>query len=179
MKRRAPSKRKTPPPSSPADLPAPEPAWAEIRRLEYLFEQAPRGEAFRDLRYASKWGEGIRHEVLKPLQRGDKAAIEDAIVFLEENPRFFRSGYHKRALAASLKSAELSADQIARLRQVILTAAASPNVGPEFSEYARLAIQLADHRFIGEVAARIADAEGWVKKRLERILRLTRAHQRR
>ena len=155
------------------------PERVEIRRMEALFEDAPDGREFYNLRRYGKWGEPIRDTVLKPLRRGDPAAIEDAIVFLEENPRFFRSGYHKRTLAAALKTAALTPDQTARLRQVVLDAAHSTKVGPEFSEYARLAVKLADRRFLDAVEARLAKAEGWTKGRLERILRLWKTHDRR
>jgi hypothetical protein len=152
------------------------PDRAEIRRMEALFDVATGGREFYELQQYGKWGEPIRETVLKPMRRGDPQAIEDAIVFLEENPRFFRSGYHKGLLAAALKSAALSDDQIARLRQVVLEAAGSPKVGPEFKEYARLAVRLAHDPFIGEVTARVAPAYGSVKRRLEWILRLWRAH---
>jgi hypothetical protein len=177
MKRRASSKKK--PSSLPSEAAAAEPAWAEIRRLEYLSEQPHHGEELRELEARSKWGSGrIRKAVLKPLQRGNPAAVEDAIVYLEESPRWLGSGYDKRALAASLKSAELTPDQIARLRRVVLDSIDSERVGVEFSEYARLAIKLADDRFIAEVTSRLAGAKSRPKQRLERMLRLWEAHGR-
>ena len=157
----------------------PPPAWGEILRLELLFEESPRGEAFADLVRTSKWGHKIREAVLKPLiHRREPAAIEDAILFLEVSPRFPGSGYHKRALTAALKSANLTPQQVARLRQVVLDAAESPRIGPEFSEYARLAVRLADREFIWVIQTRQAEAAGWKKDRLERILRLWRVHGR-
>src|SRR4051794_4279454 len=85
----------------------------EIRELERLWnDKAP---DFQNRRRASKWGENIGPDVIAGIREGHGDAIEDGILFLEVNPRFFRSGYHKGRLARVLKTADLSAAQEQRL----------------------------------------------------------------
>jgi hypothetical protein len=54
------------------------------------------------------------------LKLGDLQAIELAVRYLEANPRYFRSGYHKADFLKFLKRHPLSDEQCDRLRKVIL-----------------------------------------------------------
>lgn len=149
---------------------------AEIEDLERLWRESPQSSEFLQRRRDSKWGERIREEVVKGIDEGRSESIEDGLLFLETNPRFFRSGYHKSIIAGRLKSAPLTEKQRSRLRQVILAAACDSQVGPEFNEYARLAIRVGDGDFLAEVDKRMRSSEGWSRSRLARILSLCRRH---
>ena len=63
---------------------------------------------------------GLEREI-ELLAKGDRNAIDCAIVFLEADPWFFRSGYTKQYLARRLKRIPLSESQAERLRQVVLS----------------------------------------------------------
>lgn len=140
-------------------------AIAEMHELERLWQESPYSDKFGTLRRDSKWGERIREEVIQGIENKQRRAIEDGILFLEVNPWYFRSGYYKAIIARKLKAASLSLEQQARLRQVILSAVAG-RVGPEFKEYARLAIRVADSEFLSEIERRLPTSEGDVRGRL-------------
>lgn len=148
----------------------------EMREMEGLWQVGPHSDAFQLRRRTSKWGEPIREDVIEGIQRGEPAAIEDGVLFLEVSPRYFRSGYFKASIASNLKRAPLTDSQRERLRQIIL-AAVDSDVGPEFNEYARLAVVVADAAFLAQVQARERAAEGWVRDRLRRLLMLCRGHR--
>ena len=148
----------------------------EMHELERLWQESPHSDRFSMLRRDSKWGERIREEVIKGIENKQRRAIEDGILFLEISPRYFRSGYYKAIIARKLKSAPLSAEQQERLQRVILSAVAG-RVGPEFNEFARLAIRVADAEFMNEVEKRIPTSEGWVRGRLVRLLSRCKQHR--
>jgi hypothetical protein len=152
-------------------------ARAEMQDLERLFGESPYSCEFIQRQRDSKWGERIRREVVKGIDERRPASIEDGVLFLETNPRFFRSGYHKATVASRLKSAPLTDQQLARLRQVILAAAGDSRVGPEFNEYARLAIRVGNADFLGDIENRARSTDGWRRSRFERILSLCRKHR--
>lgn len=143
---------------------------SEMRELRRLFEQSPYSDEFLQLRRASKWGERIREEVIKQIEEHRPEAVEDGILFLEENPRYFRTGYFKAAIASKLKSAPLTTDQQHRLLEVILRAITSADVGPEFNEYARLAAIIATPEFVKRVASMRDRSSDWSQQRCERLL---------
>lgn len=148
---------------------------AEMQELERLWQAGPHSSEFIARQRTSKWGDLIREEVIEGIQRGDPSAIEDGILFLEVSPRYFRSGYFKASIASKLKRAPLTDGQRKRLRQVIL-AAVDSDVGPEFSEYARLAVVVADTGFVERLREREQTSHGWVCGRLRRVLALCRKH---
>jgi hypothetical protein len=90
------------------------------------------------LLYPKEFWDGIER-----LRRGDAAAIEPAITFLEVDPWCFRSGYAKETILRFLKRADLSVEQSARLRAVILAAV---DVGDrrEFRGHSKLARHVVD-----------------------------------
>ena len=145
-------------------------ARSEMQELQRRFEQSPHSDEFMQLRRASKWGERIREEVIKRIEQHRPEAIEDGILFLEENPRYFRTGYFKAAIASKLKSAPLTPDQQHRLLQVILRAITTADVGPEFNEYARLAAIIATPEFVKRVVGTRDNSSDWSRQRCERLL---------
>ena len=62
-----------------------------------------------------------------------------AIKFLEANPWYFRSGYHKADILKMLRKHALSDDQCARMRKVVLERVRGRPVR-EMRAYARFAI---------------------------------------
>jgi hypothetical protein len=50
---------------------------------------------------------------------GDEEAIETALCFLESRPYFFRSGYMWKKISRRLKHADLTDQQLARLKMVM------------------------------------------------------------
>ena len=81
--------------------------------------------------YPASWWETVA-----ALQRGEVSAVEPAIVFLEADPRFFRSGYVKEALCRFLGRAPLTAQQRNRPvsggnRRRATTGARAPRIRPD------------------------------------------------
>ena len=120
-------------------------------------------------------GSGIGEEVIAGIRAGKPEAVEDGILFLEVSPRYFRSGYYKASVARVLKAAPLDEPQKERLRKVILDAVSS-RVGPEFNEYARLAIQVANAEFMGKLNERLTDDKDWIRARRDRVRSLCEKH---
>lgn len=143
---------------------------AEMRELQRRFERSPYSDEFMQLRRTSKWGERIREEVIRRIEQHRPEAVEDGILFLEENPRYFRTGYFKADIARKLKKAPLTSDQRCRLSEVILRAITSADVGPEFNEYARLAAIIATPEFVKRVASMRDRSSDWSQQRCERLL---------
>ena len=141
----------------------------EISELKRLGHRSRRAEGVITNSERRKWGEGIRTEVVNGIRAKRAASIEDGILFLEVNPRYDRSGYYKEWVARALKSAPLTRTQQERLRRVILKAIESERVGPEFTEYTRLAIVVADADFIRNIKSRPNSPRGWVQKRVNRL----------
>jgi hypothetical protein len=148
----------------------------EMLELERLERES--GHSSELTRRGSRWGEEIRNAVIRPLKNRRPEAIEDAILFLEVSPRYFRSGYHKASIASKLKGSPLSDDQRRRLRDVILNALDSTRIGPEFREYARLAIVVFDAKFLDDVTARMQTDRSWVRARCAKVLTLCLQHRR-
>jgi hypothetical protein len=148
----------------------------EIRELERLWQNQTNAREFASLQRSSKWGERIREEVIAKIKRGEPAAIADGILFLEENPRYFRTGYFKGSIANKLKSVILSEMQREQLRNIILAAIDSRKVGPEFNEYARLAVVVANDAFLARLLELAVATESWSKRRVGRILSLCRSN---
>ncbi len=149
-------------------------AREEMRELERLFHASPYSNAFLSLQRSSKWGERIREEVVEGIRARRPEAIEDGILFLEVSPLYFRSGYHKATVARVLKAAPLDEPQKERLRRVILDAVSSG--GPEFREYARLAIRVADADFMGKLNERLTEDQDWIRSRRDRVRSLCETH---
>ncbi|GAA5497547.1 hypothetical protein Rhal01_03743 [Rubritalea halochordaticola] len=93
------------------------------------------------------WGRAY----LEELRASDPAAVADAILFLEVDPWFHRSGYLKERLIRGLKTAQLSDRDKLRLRQLVWNVAAGRN-RREFRNYCSLAAVVVDEDFIRRLA---------------------------
>ena len=153
------------------------PRIAEITELQRLWDESPDSDEFKLKRRNSKWGERIKECVIDLMSAGNVDAIEDGIAFLEQNPRFFRSGYFKGKVATKLKSVGLMSCQSARIRKVLLESIQSDVVGPEFSEYARLIPYVGTQEMACKIEECWHNTSGWQRGRCERLLRHWRRRQ--
>lgn len=80
------------------------------------------------------------------LQKEDPAIIETAIVYLEADPYFHRSGYIKEEILHILKRISLSKEQIAQLQTLILTALQT-STDRVYKAYCKLANVIQDSAF--------------------------------
>jgi hypothetical protein len=92
---------------------------------------------------------GITRE-FELLKAGDPQAIEMAVRFLEADPWYFRSGYHKADLLKLLRKHVLTDNQCARLRNVILERIRGRPVR-ETRAYCRFAPKVTNAEFESEV----------------------------
>jgi hypothetical protein len=102
------------------------------------------------------------------LRNGDQEAIELAVQYLEANPWYFRSGYHKAEILKFLKRLPLSQEQSTRLRKVILERVRGKPVR-EMRAYGRLAPRVTNDQFEAELLAikeesnrQSARSAGWI-----------------
>ncbi|HLB94236.1 MAG TPA: hypothetical protein VJJ81_03225 [Candidatus Babeliales bacterium] len=80
------------------------------------------------------------------LKEHDPETITTAIIYLNADPYFFRSGYIKQSIAHLLKQAPLTYKQIEQI-QDFLIAALQRDSRREYREYYRLAAKVADDKF--------------------------------
>ena len=85
----------------------------------------------------------------------DQETIQFVILFLELDPRFFRSGYIKEVMLQKIARAELNSKQLKRLSEVLLDAV-DRRGGREFRRYCRLANQVFDDELISELRNRLS-----------------------
>jgi len=107
------------------------------------------------------------------LRSGDQEAIELAVQYLEANPWYFRSGYHKAEILKFLKRHPLTQEQCARLRKVILDRVRGMPVR-EMRAYGRLAPRVTNEQFEAEILAikeksnrHAARSAGWILEYLK------------
>lgn len=86
------------------------------------------------------------HETQLSIRRGNRKAIDDALLFLEVDPWYFRSGYLKEMLIDSLKRAPLTKDDKARIRNIIISVAGGRN-RREFRRFCKLAVKVTSDKF--------------------------------
>ena len=146
-----------------------DPRIAEIAELQRLWDEE--SDEFESRRRVSKWGERIKERVVDLISTENADAIEDGLVFLEQNPRFFRTGYFKGKVATRMKSVAFSSSQLDRIRKVIFDAIQSDVVGPEFADYARLFPYVGTREMAGKIEEYCHNASGWQRGRCERLLR--------
>lgn len=80
---------------------------------------------------------------LNMIKAGCHDSCEQAIIFLDADPYFFRSGYMKKKLCTALKqSKKLSSGQERALRRIIIQCVFSRFLGDEFREFTQLARKL-------------------------------------
>jgi len=102
------------------------------------------------------------------LRNGDQEAIELAVQYLEANPWYFRSGYHKAEILKLLNRHPLTQEQCTRLRKVILDRVRGKPVR-EMRAYCRLAARVTNEQFEAELLvikeksnSHAARSAGWV-----------------
>lgn len=98
------------------------------------------------------------------LGKNDPSTVEMVVRFLEADPRYFRSGYHKEYMIKELRRASLTEDQRKRLQQVILARIQDRKTPREFRRYCRLARFVADADF-ERVVAGLAEPSGSARSR--------------
>jgi hypothetical protein len=93
---------------------------------------------------------GGLHREFELLRVGDAGAIEMAVQFLESDPWYFRSGYHKADMLKWLGRHTLTNDQCARLRKIILGRVRGRSVR-EMRAYGKVASQINNPEFEAEL----------------------------
>ena len=110
------------------------------------------------------------------LRSGDPGAVEDAILFLEIDPWFFRSGYLKERVLGALKCAPLSSRQRERLRHIIIEVCRGRN-RREFRYYCALAVKVWTLEFENTVRTQSATRDLESKGKFSFLLRYLEAHR--
>lgn len=113
------------------------------------------------------------------IRSGNRESIDDALLFLEVDPWYFRSGYLKETLIDSLKNAPLTDDDKSRIRNIIISIASGRN-RREFRRFCKLAIKVTSDDFeqMLDQLARIHDSESSGKfSYLLQYLRQNRSHK--
>lgn len=105
------------------------------------------------------------------LKEYDPSIIELAIIYLEADPYYFRSGYIKEKLAHILKNAPLSDEQKQRLYSVLLASVHGYQDQRKFRAYCALAIAIADDTFKTSLENAVAKASDEKVKEFLLIMR--------
>jgi hypothetical protein len=116
---------------------------------------------------------GIARE-FELLKAGDPTAIEMAVRFLEADPWYFRSGYHKADFLRLLRKHALSDDQSSRLRDVILKRVRGRPVR-EVRSYCRFAPKVTNAAFESEVVSIAQDSNGRTARAAQLLLQCLRS----
>jgi hypothetical protein len=98
------------------------------------------------------------------LSRGEPASIEEALAFLEADPYFFRSGYARERVARRLARADLTLQQRARARMVLLSTVDGRRHCPHPGA-GRLARTVADNTLRRELRSRLHHPDGATARR--------------
>lgn len=113
-----------------------------------------------------------QRDFLPGLAAGHARFVETAILFLEADPWFFRSGYEKQRLIRHLKRAMLSNAQRQRLGRVVLAVIDGHAGGVradrdrvEFRHYCRLACGVWSDELDDEVANRLESPDAGIRRR--------------
>jgi len=106
---------------------------------------------------------------LKEVETDDGEWRENAITFLEVNPRYFRSGYDKAQLLRYLKRADLSPKHQQRLQAVLLDVVGRPS-GVEFRQYCQLASRLASKELASALSKLVKSEDEGVRRRASWML---------
>jgi hypothetical protein len=106
---------------------------------------------------------------LKEVESDDGEWRENAVTFLEVNPRYFRSGYDKAQLLRYLKRADLSLKHKERLQAVLLDVVGRPS-GVEFRQYCQLASRLASKELTSALTKLVKSEDEGVRRRASWML---------
>lgn len=112
---------------------------------------------------------------LEKLRSSDKEAICDAILFLECDPWYYRSGYLKAKFVQGLKLASLSDRDRSRLRKVIMNVAVGRN-RCEFRKYCSLARVVGDQSFLLLIEDKITKYDSSAQSKLIFLLEYLKMH---
>ena len=128
-----------------------------------------RPHANRELYYEEREIDSWVLELAPRLSGSDPEAVEDALLFLERDPYFFRSGYARERVARGVARAELTPTQKARARAVVLSTVDAgrhcplPGVG-------KLARAAADNALRRELRARLHHRDAAAARLALRVL---------
>ena len=109
-------------------------------------------------------------EVRRKVRSGIEPWRSDALLFLEVDPWFFRSGYLKERLLRALKGADLNSEECDRLNRV-LVAVVDSRERREFRDYCRLAAKVATTALRAELQLRVASQDERLRRRAIEMLR--------
>lgn len=101
---------------------------------------------------------------LKEIEEVDGEWRENAVTFLEVNPRYFRSGYDTAQLLRRLKRADLNPKHKQRLLAVLLDVVGRPS-GVEFRQYCQLAARLASKDLASALSKLVKSEDDGVRQR--------------
>lgn len=93
------------------------------------------------------------------LENNDPNTIEMVVQFLEADPWYFHSGYHKADMLKQLRHAPLSEVQRKRLQQVLVARIQGPETPREFRWYCHLARFISDADFARQVTGLAESAD--------------------
>jgi hypothetical protein len=116
-------------------------------------------------------------ETLRSIREGLEPWRPVALLFLETDPWFFRSGYLKQKVLRALKAATLEPEEVERVNGILLTAVDSRD-RREFKEYCRLAARVATSRLRESLAARQASSDERTRARATQMLGYVEKHGR-
>jgi hypothetical protein len=112
---------------------------------------------------------GFDDDFEKLHSHSDMKALETAVVFLEADPYFFRSGYIKEKLLRYMRGYHLSPKYVARLQRVILNVVDS-HYCREFCEYRKLAHRIDNADLRLELQNRTSSEDRHVRSRAQWVL---------
>jgi hypothetical protein len=107
--------------------------------------------------------------VLTQIRAGDTVRRQEALLFLEADPWFFRSGYMKEKFLRALKRCALSDTEKERLVRILLAVVDSRD-RREFREYCRLASHVTSHDLRQGLVMRQSAADDRVRSRATQML---------
>ena len=113
--------------------------------------------------------------VLERVRTGEGSDRGDAILFLEVDPWFFRSGYLKQKLLRALKGAHLEGHEVERLERICL-AVVDGRPRREFREYCRVAARVGTPRLKAELITRLSASDRSLRQKAEQMLRYLGKH---
>jgi hypothetical protein len=114
--------------------------------------------------------------ILRDIRTGMGRWRDDALVFLEVDPWFFRSGYLKEKIVRALKQADLTMSEIERVNGILVTVVDSRK-RREFREFCRLAVKVATPTLVAQLSQRETAPDAGVRSRAATMLSYIRKHR--
>ena len=110
---------------------------------------------------------------MKLIKEGNANAIETAIVFLEADPVFFRSGYLKEELIENLKKVEFTEKQKTGIQNILLRII-DTKYCREFRRYCKLSRKVNTKDFLIELEKRAESANKDISRRAKWMLKFAK-----